>query len=274
LLIVGELINTSRKGMDIIVKNRDKESLQSIAKAQVEAGADYLDVNCGTQAFDELEAMEWLVNSIQEAVQVPLCIDSLNIKAVEMGLKSAKYGQPFVNSISAEKELFKNMLPVIKEYKAKVIALCMNDDGIPKTGDMRFMVAEKLVDDLTSAGIEENDIYLDPLIQPISVNDQAGQEVLKTLQMISQEYPKVHKICGLSNISFGSPNREILNRLFMVLTMNQGMDSYILNPLDRVMMGHIFAAKALIGQDSSCIEYITAHRKGYYLNQVFARPVP
>jgi 5-methyltetrahydrofolate corrinoid/iron sulfur protein methyltransferase len=264
MLIVGELINTSRKDIEVMVKNRDKASIQRIAKAQVEAGADYLDVNCGTQADDERESMEWLVNSIQESVQVPLCIDSLSIEAVEAGLNFAKYGQPLFNSITAEKDIFKNLLPVIVKYKPKVIALCMNDDGIPKTAETRFMVAEKLINDLTAAGIDQSEIYLDPLIQPISVNDKAGQEVVKTLQMISEKYPKVHKICGLSNISFGSPNRKMLNRLFMVLTMSHGMDSYILNPLDKAMMGYLYAAKALIGQDSFCLGYLTAHRKGYY----------
>jgi 5-methyltetrahydrofolate--homocysteine methyltransferase len=102
------------------------------------------------------------------------------------------------------------------------------------------------------------------VIQPISVDDGAGGEVLKTLQMITEKYPRVHKICGLSNISFGSPNRKVLNRLFMVLAMGHGMDSFILNPLDKAVMGDIYATKALLGQDPSCLGYIAAHRKGYY----------
>lgn len=264
MLIVGELINTSRKDIELIVNNRDKDSIQKLAKEQVESGADYLDVNCGTRVHDELDTMEWLVNSIQEAVQVPLCIDSTSIKAVEVGLKLAKYGQPLINSVTAEKEVFKKILPIIKEHKAKIIALCMNEGGIPETGESRFMVAERLISNLTLAGVDEDDIYLDPLVQPISVNDKAGWEVLKTLRVISEKYPKVHKICGLSNVSFGSPNRKTLNRLFMVLAMGNGMDSFVLNPLDRTMMGHIYATKALIGQDSYCLGYIAAHRKGYY----------
>jgi 5-methyltetrahydrofolate corrinoid/iron sulfur protein methyltransferase len=268
LVIVGKLINTSRKDIEVIIDERDKDSIQRIAKAQVEAGADYLDVNCGTRAYDERETMEWLVNAVQEAVQVPLCIDSANIEAVEVGLKLAKYGQPLINSITAQEDVFKKVLPVVRAHKAKVIALCMNEEGIPETGETRFITAERLVTDLTSAGVDEDDIYLDPLIQPISVNDKAGKEVLKTLRMISEKYPKVHKICGLSNVSFGSPNRKMLNRLFMVLTMGHGMDSFILNPLDRATMGHIYATKALLGQDSYCLGYIAAHRKGHYQGQV------
>lgn len=264
MLIVGELINTSRKAISEMVENRDADSIKRIAKAQVEAGADYVDVNCGTKVFNELEMMEWLVNTIQEAVRVPLCIDSPNPKAIEVGLELAKYGQPIINSITAEKERFYQVLPLIVKYKAKIVALCMSDEGIPKSAEDRFKVAEKIIRDLTAVGVPEDDIYLDPLVKPISACETAGLEVLQSVRMITEKYPTVHKICGLSNISFGLPNRKILNRLFFVLTMDNGMDSYILNPLDKTMMGFIYAARALLGQDKLCMDYLTAHRKGLY----------
>jgi 5-methyltetrahydrofolate--homocysteine methyltransferase len=115
----------------------------------VEAGADYLDVNCGTQAHDELATMEWLVNSIQEAVQVPLCVDSPDIGAVQVGLRLVRYGRPLINSVTAEQEVLRKVLPVIKEHEARIIALCMDEKGIPKTARDRFAVAERLVSDLT-----------------------------------------------------------------------------------------------------------------------------
>jgi 5-methyltetrahydrofolate corrinoid/iron sulfur protein methyltransferase len=264
LLIVGELINTSRKAINEMVEKRDAESIKKIARAQAEAGADYLDVNCGTLASDEVAAMEWLVNTVQEAVDLPLCIDSLEPESLEMGLSLVKNGKPLINSTTGETETFKKVLPVVKKFKAKIIALCMNDEGIPKTAEERFGVAQKLIRDLTAEGVAEDDIYLDPLIQPISANDQAGIEVLKTLRMITDQYPKVHKICGLSNISFGSPNRKLLNRLFMVLTMGSGMDGYIMDPTDKAMMGYVHAGKALMGKDPMTMGYINAHRKGLY----------
>lgn len=264
MLIVGELINSSRKEIKEIVNNRDGAAIQRIAKAQVDAGANYIDINCGTQVFDELEVMKWLVDNVQEAVNVPLCIDSPSPEAVEVGLKLAKYGQPMINSITAEKERFEKILPLVLEYKAKIVGLCISDKGIPESAQDRFDVATKLIKDLIAAGVPQDDIYIDPLVKPISAAEKAGLEVIQTLRLITEEFPGVHKICGLSNISYGLPNRKMLNRLFMVLTLDNGMDSYILNPLDKTMMGFLHAATALVGKDKFCMNYLSAHRKGLY----------
>lgn len=264
MLIVGELINTSRKAINEYVEKRDTEYIQKIAREQVEAGADYVDVNCGTQVFNEIETMEWLVNTVQEAVQAPLCLDSPNPKAIEAGLALVKYGQPMINSITGEKERFGQILPLVKKYKAKIVALCMDDSGMPNTAEERMKVARNLYTNLTEAGVPEEDIYFDPLVKPISVANNAGLEVLDTVKLITQEFPKVHKICGLSNISYGLPNRKVLNRLFVVQTMVMGMDGYILNPLDKTMMGFVYGSTALLGQDQFCMGYLTAHRKGMY----------
>lgn len=267
MLIVGELINTSRKAIREAVEGQDGAYIQKIAKAQIEAGANYLDVNCGTMVYNEVEMMEWLVNTIQEVVQFPLCIDSPNPKALEKGLSLVKYGQPLINSITAEKERFTQVLPLVRKYKAKVVALCLDDTGMPETAADRMHVVKNLHQSLTEAGVAEDDIYFDPLVKPVSTGDSAGPEVLETVALISREYPQAHKICGLSNVSYGLPNRKVLNRLFMVQTMTMGMDSYILDPLDRVMMGFVYGSRVLLGQDSYCMNYLTAHRDGLYENE-------
>ncbi|MDR3541634.1 MAG: methyltetrahydrofolate cobalamin methyltransferase [Desulfosporosinus sp.] len=264
MLIIGELINTSRKGVREAVENQNAEYIRQLAKAQIEAGADYIDVNCGTMIFNEVEMMEWLVNTVQEVVEAPLCIDSPNPKAIEKGLSLVKYGQPLINSITAEVERYQQILPLVQKYKAKIIALCMDDTGIPETAAQRMRVVKNLYQSLTEAGIPEEDIYFDPLVTPVSTGDRAGVEVLETLTLISQEFPKVHKVCGLSNVSFGLPNRKVLNQLFLVQTLTMGMDSYILDPLDRVMMGYIHGAQALLGLDPYCSNYLSVHRKGLY----------
>ncbi|ATW28144.1 methyltetrahydrofolate cobalamin methyltransferase [Candidatus Formimonas warabiya] len=264
MLIVGELINTSRKAINELVEKRDGEGIKKIAIDQLEAGANYIDVNCGTQVFNEIETMEWLVNTVQEAVQAPLCLDSPNPQAIEAGLALARYGQPMINSITGEKERFEQILPLVLKYQAKIMALCMDDHGMPNTGTERMKVARALHGRLTEAGVPEENIYFDPLVKPISVGNNAGIEVLDTVDLITKEFPQVHKICGLSNISFGLPNRAVLNRLFMVLTMGRGMDGYILNPLDKTMMGFVYGAQALLAQDAFCMGYLTAHRKGMY----------
>ncbi|MHB1406963.1 MAG: methyltetrahydrofolate cobalamin methyltransferase [Desulfitobacteriaceae bacterium] len=264
MLIIGELINTSRKAIREAVENKDGEYIKQIAKAQLEAGANYIDVNCGTRVYDEVEIMEWLVNLVQEAVEAPLCIDSPDPKAIEKGLSLAKYGQPMINSITAEKERYGQILPLVQKYKAKVVALCMDDTGMPETADDRMRVVSTLHKNLTAAGVAEDDIYFDPLVKPVSTGDNAGLEVLETVALISKEFPNVHKVCGLSNISYGLPNRKVLNQLFMVQTMTMGMDSYILDPLDKTMMGFVYGSQALLGKDSYCMNYLTLHRNGLY----------
>ncbi|KGK86539.1 methyltetrahydrofolate:corrinoid methyltransferase [Desulfosporosinus sp. HMP52] len=264
MLIIGELINTSRKAVKPAAEQRDAAFIQELAKKQVESGAHYVDVNCGTMVHDEVETMEWLVRTIQEVVSAPLCIDTPRTEAMEAGLAASKNGQPMVNSITAEKERYSTVLPLVLKYKAKVVALCMDDTGVPSSGEQRIAIVRKLVGDLTAAGVPEDDIYLDPLVTPISTGDGCGNDVLDTVRFIRQEYPKVHAACGLSNISYGLPNRKILNQAFMIQTMVAGMDAYILDPLDKAMMGFVYASQALLGQDAFCMQYLTEHRKGLY----------
>jgi len=263
-LIVGELINTSRKAIKPAVESRDEAFIMDLAQKQVDAGADYVDVNCGTMVFNEPETMAWLVETVQKQVTAPLCIDSPNPKAIEVGLSLVKNGQPMVNSITAEKERFATILPMVLKYKSKIVGLCMDDSGMPETAADRLKIATKLVEEMTAAGVAEDDIYLDPLVKPVSTGDNAGMEVLETIYQIKQKYPKVHGICGLSNISFGLPNRKILNQVFMIQTMTMGMDGYILDPLDKTMMGFVYASTALLGKDQFCMNYLTAHRNGLY----------
>lgn len=264
MLIVGELINTSRKAIKPAVENRDAAFIQDLAKKQVAAGANYVDVNCGTMVFNEEETMAWLVETVQAAVSAPLCLDSPNAKALEVGLSLIKGGQPMINSITAEKDRFATILPFVLKYKAKIVGLCMDDSGMPETAEDRLKIADRLISDMVAAGVPEDDIYLDPLVKPVSTGDSAGMEVLDTIYAIKQKYPNVHGICGLSNISYGLPNRKILNQAFMVQTMARGMDGYILDPLDKTMMGFVYASQALLGQDQFCMNYLTAHRNGLY----------
>jgi len=266
MLIVGELINSSRKRINEAVENKDAEYIKQIAKEQVAAGAHYIDVNCGAQIENEIETMEWLVNTVQEVVQVPLCLDSPDPKVIEVGLALTKYGQPMINSITAEKERYDQILPLVLKYKTKIVVLCMDDTGMPETALKRMFVVGDLFRRLKEAGVPEDNMYFDPLVKPVSVSATAGCEVLETVRLISQEYPKVHKICGLSNISYGLPNRQFLNRLFMSQTFAMGMDSYILNPLDKIMMGSVIGANVLVGKDPYCMGYLTAHRQGLYEN--------
>ena len=266
MLIVGELINSSRKAIKPAVIDKDAKLIQDLALKQVEAGTDYVDVNCGTQVFNEVETMQWLVEIIQQASDAPLCIDSPSEKALAAGLEAAKGNgkQQMINSITAESDRYHTIISLAQEYKPKLVALCMDDQGMPETADDRIRVIDKLINNLTKDGVKTEQIYLDPLVKPVSTGDKAGLEVLDTLRYIRQSYPGVHTICGLSNISFGLPNRKVLNRVFLIQTMTAGMDGYILDPLDKEMMGALHASRALLGQDEYCVNYLSAHRQGLY----------
>jgi len=266
MLIVGELINSSRKAIQPAIESYDTEAIQSLAVAQKNAGAHYIDVNCGTFVNDEPERLEWLVKTVQAAVDLPLCLDSPRPEALERALPLVKNGQPMINSITGEAQRIAQVLPLLKKYKAKIIALCMDDNGIPSGWEERFAIGKRLVGTLTDAGVPLEDIYLDPLVQPIGTCDQAAKDVLETVAALKKEYPQAHCICGLSNVSFGLPNRKWLNRVFLVQTMTMGMDAYILNPTDQVIMACLYSSYALLGNDSYCGGFLKAHRKGVFEN--------
>lgn len=264
MLIVGELINTSRKAVRAAVETRNREAIEKLAGDQEKNGAQYLDVNCGNLLHEEQAAMEWLVETIQNKTRLPLCIDSPNPHVLEAGLSLARYGQPMVNSITAEEKRFTWVSSLLLRYRAKVIALCIDDAGMPDTVEDRLRIARHLIKELTNTGLNLDDIYLDPLVKPISTGSQYGLDVLETIRALRAAYPEIHIICGLSNISFGLPKRRILNQTFLIQTMTVGMDAYILDPTDRVIMGAFWASRALLGQDSYCANYLKAYRNGIY----------
>ncbi|MHB1458206.1 MAG: methyltetrahydrofolate cobalamin methyltransferase [Armatimonadota bacterium] len=263
MLIVGERINTSRKGISPAVEGRDSEFIIDTAQKQYEAGAGYIDVNAGTLVEKEPEALEWLVKTVQGAIDVSLTIDSPNPVAIKRALEAHK-GQAMINSITAEKERYENILPLVKEHKTKVIALAMDDSGIPTTSEGRLKAAHKLVDNLTSEGIALDDIYVDPLVYPIATGSHYGRAVLDTISTIRREYPGIHAICGLSNVSHGLPIRKLLNQAFLVMCMTAGLDAAIIDPLDQRLMALVQASDALLGNDEYCAEYIAASRQGKF----------
>ncbi len=261
MLIVGELINTSRRKVEAAVRDRDADFIGELAERQVAAGADYVDVNCGTLVGEEVEALPWLVKTVQARVDVPLCIDSANPEAIEAALRVHR-GQAMVNSITAEGDRFESFLPLLQEHGASVIALCMDDQGIPETSEQRFEVALRLVEDLRAAGLKPEQIYIDPLIRPISTGSQFGVTALETIQRVKQHLNGVHTICGLSNISFGLPKRRVLNMTFLALCLSAGLDAAIMDPTETVNMAILRAAEALLGRDEYCRNYLEAYRQG------------
>ena len=261
--IVGELINASRKKIRDEIKNKNYDEIVRVAKQQHENGADFIDVNAGIFVGQEADYLKWLVQTVQENVDAPCCIDTPDPAALEEAIKVHK-GQPLINSISLESERYDKMMPVIANTDYKVIALCMSDQGMPVTKDERMANADKLVNNLVKNNVKLENIYLDPLVQPIGSGDKLGLEFLNTLEEIHSKYEGIHTICGLSNISFGIPKRKFINRTFMVMAITKGLDSAILDPMDKRMMANITAAETLIGKDQYCMNYVEAYRAGQF----------
>jgi len=261
MLVIGEKINSTRKKVKQAIAARDEAFLKKLAIDQVDAGAEYLDVNTGAFPSEEAELMEWLVQIIQEAVQVPLAIDSASPEALNAGLKLHRNGTAIINSITMEKARFDKVLPLILEHNASILALAMGDEGIARTAEERFEVARRLVDALCAEGIEQSRIYLDPLVQPISVQNDSGSIALSVIRRVKQEFPQINTTCGLSNVSFGLPQRAKLNRAFLIMAMASGLDSAIIDPLDHELMNVIKTSEALLGKDRYCKNYIKAFRE-------------
>ncbi len=261
MIIVGEKINTSRKSIEEAVANRDASFIAGVARQQAEAGADYIDVNAGTFVDRETELLCWLVDTVQREVDLPLCLDSPNPQALAEAIKLHK-GEPMVNSISLEKERYEALIPLITSQPCRVIALCMGRTAMPTTVEERVEAGTELISRLTGAGIPIEKIYVDPLIQPVSVNTNMGVAALGAIGRITAEFPGVNAICGLSNISFGLPERHLINRNFLSLAMCHGLDAAILDPTDRKLMATIFAVEMLLGRDEYCERYIDAYQNG------------
>ena len=264
MFIIGEKLNSTRKKVREMIENRDAKSIQDLAKKQVEGGAEMLDVNSSAAKGDKEENIEWLVKTVQEAVDVPLCIDSPNAKEIERGLRVYNWdkGKVLINSITGEKEKIDRLLPTIKKYKCAVVALTIDERGIPDNSKTRVEIAEKLIKILTDNGLPLKDIFIDPLVVPIGTNDKNGLLVMETIRSVKEAYPEVKIVTGLSNISFGLPERKLINQVFMILTMGYGMDAAIIDSTDKRMMAMIKTATTLLGKDSFCGGYIQAYRKG------------
>jgi len=259
MIIIGELINASRKQIAPAIENKDADTIQKIAKDERENGADFIDVNAGVFVGKESDYLKWLVTTVQETVEAPCCIDSPDPKAIETALSVHK-GIPMINSISLEKERYEALLPVVSGTECKVVALCMSDKGMPETTDDRVSIADELINNLLKNNVPLNNIYVDPLVQPVSTKDSYGIEFLDAIEKIINKFPGVHTICGLSNISFGLPERKFLNQTFMVMAITKGLDAAIVNPLDKGMMAKIVAAETLAGKDEYCSQYLQAWR--------------
>jgi cobalamin-dependent methionine synthase I len=261
MLIIGELINSTRKRVKKAIEEKDAAFIQDLALRQEKAGAGWIDVNAGAFAEEEVAKLTWMIGVIRAVTQAPLSIDSPRPAAVEAGLALAGSGA-FLNSISAEGERYKSLLPFIKKHSCNVVALSLDDNGMSEEADTVYDVADGLIKRLEDDGVPPERIFCDPLLRPVSTNTEYVNMALSVVEKITAKHPLVHRICGLSNVSFGLPKRRLVNEVFAVLAIARGMDSAIADPLDERLMAGIAAAELLTGKDQFCMNYIGAERSG------------
>ena len=261
MLIIGELINSTRKQVRKAVEEKDAAFIQGLARKQMEAGATWIDVNAGAFPNDEVEKMQWLITVIRQVTDAPLSIDSPRSAAVEAGLAMAG-PEPLLNSISAESDRYTALIPLVRRFNSRVVALSLDDNGMTDDMPKVWQVADALIKRLEDDGVPPDHIFVDPLIRPVSTNGEYGMGALWVVEKITTEHPQVHKTCGLSNVSYGLPRRKLVNQVFVAMAIAKGMDSAIIDPLDPRMMANIAVAEALAGKDQFCMGYITAEREG------------
>lgn len=256
--LIGERINpTGRKKLAAEIKNGSFISVKREAIEQTQAGAQILDVNMGVAGIDQAQAMKKAVTEISQLVNTPLAIDTSDAKALEAGLK-AYPGRALINSVSAEPDRLKYFIPLAKRYGAAILCLPLSDEGIPKTGAERLEVAQKIIAEAKKYGLKDSDFLLDALVMTIAADKDACNEVLETLRLY-RENIGAPATMGLSNISFGLPNRPLINSTFFAMCLAAGLDAPIMNPYDDSMQNALSAASALLGKDPNGRDYSLTH---------------
>ena len=259
-VVIGERINpTGRKLLAEEMKNGDFSRVEADARAQVAAGAQVLDVNAGIPLADEPAIMAQSIRLIQSITDVPLCIDSSMITALEAGLE-AYQGKALLNSVTGEEERLEQVLPLVKKHGCAVVAISNDDSGISEDPDVRFDVARKIVERAMDYGIPASDVVVDPLVMPLGAINTAGRQVMHVVKRLREEL-KVNTTCGASNLSFGLPNRNGLNAAFISMAIGAGMTSAIANPLHTELMQAVRGANAVMGHDPQCAEWIRNFRE-------------
>ncbi|MDY6917857.1 MAG: dihydropteroate synthase, partial [Chloroflexota bacterium] len=255
MLVIGERINASSKSVGQAIADRNEGFLANLATAQSDAGADFIDVNAGAghDARENASAtMEWLIGVVQAATDKPLTIDSDDPEVIRAALGGYRGDRVMINSVNAEPARLEAIAPLAAKRQASLIALVMGEGGIPATVAERLAAAELVMTHLTQAGVSEEQVYFDPLVIPISVDSAQALITLRTIQQLKDRYPAAKTVVGLSNISFGLPNRALVNRGFLLMAASAGVDAAILDPLDARMMSAARVADMLTGKDTGC----------------------
>lgn len=259
-VIIGERINpTGRKKVQEALQAGNFDIVRQDALDQVAADAAILDVNAGVAGADEPVLMQQLLQAVLEVTETPLCIDTADPEALAVALSDYE-GKALVNSVNGEERSLAAVLPLVSEHGAAVIGLCMDDDGIPETPDARLAVAARIIERAGKLGIGPEDVIIDPLALTMGADSNAGRVALETVELIVREFG-VNMVMGVSNISFGLPDRKYLNAAFMAMAIHAGLTCAIANPLVIEVNTAVLAADLAMGRDEYGMRWIEAFRR-------------
>lgn len=266
MIIIGEKINGSIPSVAEAIARRDGEFIKERARLQAEAGASFIDCCASVAESEEVETLKWMIDCIEQATDLPISVDSPSADVLLQAYKFCKRPGLF-NSVSGEGDKIDKIFPeMAKPENAawQVIALLSDDTGIPKNAADRLRVFDKIMGKAKEYGIAPNRIHIDPLVEMLCTSENGIETNTEVISSVRAQYPSIHITAAVSNISFNLPVRKMLNLGFTVLAMNAGLDSAILDPTNRDMMGLIYATEALLGMDEYCMEYIGAYREGLF----------
>lgn len=264
MIIIGEKINGSIPKVADAIKKRDSAFIKECAIAQEKAGAHYIDCCASVPEKIEVETLHWMIDCIQSVTNLPIAIDSPSANVLSEAYKFCKRPGLF-NSVSGEGNKIDKIFPLMAENKDwQVIALLSESKGIPKNAADRLRVFDYIMQKAQDYGVSPDRIHIDPLVEMLCVSENGIETNVEVISTIRKRYPTIHITAAVSNISFNLPERRLLNMGFAVLAMNAGLDSVILDPTNRDMIGLIYATQALLGQDEYCMEYIEAYRDGLF----------
>ncbi len=263
MIIVGEKLNSSIPSVLRAFEARDSEFVRNIAEKQCRGGAEYLDVNAAVCMDAELDTLLWAVGEARSVAGAKFMIDSPNPDVVDAALSKLSLSDVIVNSVTLESDRFDRMMEVVIKHGTRIVALPIDDDGIPQEAGKRFEISSKLIEKIRKCGVRDDDIFLDVLIQTLGTDSASGVAALDTIRLVRKAYPDVHITGGLSNISFGLPKRAIINGAFLTAAVTCGLDSAIMDSANDELRMTLRAALLANGKDEYCMDYLDCYRDIY-----------
>ncbi len=261
MIIIGEKINGSIPSVAKAIAERDEDWIRNLAKLETEAGSDFIDV-CASVKDNEVETLHWLIDLVQEVTDTPICIDSPNPASCVAAMQFCK--RPgLINSVSMEGDKVDIIFPAIANTDWQCIAL-LCAKGIPSSAEERLEVFDQLMEKAKEYNIKPSRLHIDPLVEMLCTSEDGISMVIEVIKTVKEKQPTIHVTGAVSNISFNLPVRRLLNQAFLVLAMNAGMDSGVMDPTNRDLLGMVYATEAMLGLDDYCMEYISAYREGKF----------